>query len=64
MAMQIVRVHRGVISRTRREATRFEDPCVSLTNFLTDKILYVPKILLLIPFLSVLLYRIIHGLKF
>jgi hypothetical protein len=63
MAMQIVRVHRGAISRTRTETTRFEDSCVSLTNFLTDKIIYVPKILLLVPCLSVLLHRMIHGLK-
>jgi len=53
MAKQIVRVHRGVISRTRRETTRFEDSCVSLTNFQRDKILYVSKIHLFIPCLSV-----------
>ena len=47
MAMQIVRVHRGSISRTRKQTTRFEDSCVSIINILTDKMLYFPKILLL-----------------
>jgi len=43
MAMQIVRVHRGVISRTRRErgTTKSEDSCFSVTNFPTDKIFYL-----------------------
>ena len=43
MAMQIVRVHRGVISRTQREreSTRFEDSCFSVTNFPTDKVYYL-----------------------
>jgi len=41
MAMQIVRIHRGVISRTRRETTRFEDSCFSVRNFPTDKIFYL-----------------------